>query len=55
MAMVCFRARVVRDETPRFRTPLEPFILLLAALSLHHLAGLAARHIPRRRLAAAHR
>ena len=46
---------LVNAETPRFRTPLEPFILLLAALSLHHLAGLAARHIPHRRPAAAHR
>jgi 4-amino-4-deoxy-L-arabinose transferase-like glycosyltransferase len=46
---------LVNAETPRFRTPLEPFILLLAALGLHHLAGLAARHVPRRRLAAAHR
>jgi hypothetical protein len=40
-------------ETPRFRTPLEPFILLLAALSLDHLGALAKRHIPRRRRAAA--
>jgi 4-amino-4-deoxy-L-arabinose transferase-like glycosyltransferase len=46
---------LVNAETPRFRTPLEPFILLLAALGLHHLAGLAARRIPHRRLAAAHR
>jgi 4-amino-4-deoxy-L-arabinose transferase-like glycosyltransferase len=39
-------------ETPRFRAPLEPFILLLAALSLDYLGALAKRHIPRRRLAA---
>lgn len=39
-------------ETPRFRTPLEPFILLLAAMSLDYLGALAKRHIPHRRLAA---
>jgi hypothetical protein len=44
---------LVNAETPRFRTPLEPFILLLAALSLHHLGALAERHISHRRLAPA--
>ena len=46
---------LVNAETPRFRTPLEPFILLLAALSLQYLAGVVSRHIPHRRLVAAHR
>jgi hypothetical protein len=40
-------------ETPRFRTPLEPFILLLAAVSIDYVVELAARRLPRRRLAAA--
>lgn len=44
---------LVNAETPRFRTPLDPFIVLLAALSLCYLGELAERHIPHRRLAAA--
>jgi 4-amino-4-deoxy-L-arabinose transferase-like glycosyltransferase len=43
----------VNAETPRFRTPLEPFILLLAALSLDYLSAVAKIHISHRRLAAA--
>lgn len=37
-------------ETPRFRTPLEPFILLLAALSLDYVSTLAQPRLSRRRL-----
>ena len=39
-------------ETPRFRTPLEPFILLLAAVSLDYFTTLAWPHLTRRRLTA---
>jgi 4-amino-4-deoxy-L-arabinose transferase-like glycosyltransferase len=39
---------LVISETPRFRTPLDPFILLLAALSIERVATLAARKMPRR-------
>jgi hypothetical protein len=38
-------------ETPRFRTPLEPFILLLAALSLDYVSTLAQPCLSRLRLA----
>ena len=37
-------------ETPRFRTPLEPFILLLAAVSLDYVSRLAKPALIRRRL-----
>jgi hypothetical protein len=42
-------------ETPRFRTPLEPFILLLAAVSLDHVGALVQPHLTRRRLTVAAR
>ena len=32
---------LVNAETPRFRAPLDPFLILLAAQALHRLAGLA--------------
>lgn len=40
---------LVNAETPRFRTPLDPFVLLLAALSLDYVSALARRHLTRRR------
>lgn len=40
---------MVNAETPRFRTPLEPFFLLLAAVSLSHVSALARPHLIRRR------
>jgi 4-amino-4-deoxy-L-arabinose transferase-like glycosyltransferase len=43
---------LVNAETPRFRTPLEPFILLLAALSLDYVSRLARPHLTRRQLTA---
>jgi hypothetical protein len=39
---------LVISETPRFRTPLDPFILLLAALSIERMATLVGRKMPRR-------
>jgi hypothetical protein len=33
----------VNAETPRFRAPLDPFLILLAARALHELSGLASR------------
>jgi 4-amino-4-deoxy-L-arabinose transferase-like glycosyltransferase len=42
-------------ETPRFRTPLEPFILLLAAVSLDHVGALVQPPLARRRLTVAAR
>jgi hypothetical protein len=35
---------LVISETPRFRTPLDPFILLLAALTVDRLGALVARN-----------
>ncbi len=40
---------MVISETPRFRTPLEPFILLLAAVALERLGAAAVRRLPRAR------
>ncbi len=36
---------VVIGETPRFRTPLEPFILVLSAVALERLSGRVGHHV----------